>query len=261
MTDRARAVACVLVALAGLGFVPATSAWDEWESDDTPAQTGNALFHGSEQRHDLELPGTGSDSDVYMVSTRPFSSYQVVVHGLTGDLDLTTTAVELMNGAGTVTQGALVLNAGGVLSLQWHAGNLAGPASGFVRVREAVCGSSCTSEDSYRIVFYDTTYTVPRVNNSGTQSSVLLIQNVANRACDVAQHYFDAAGTYVASGPLLAMAPYDLKVVATAATFPGQSGSVRVTHTCGYGGLSGKAVAVEAATGFTFDTPFVHRPR
>ena len=35
---------------------------------------------------------------------------------------------------------------------------------------------------------------------------------------------------------------------------PNQSGSVRIAHTCGYGGLSGKAVSVEPATGFTFDT-------
>jgi hypothetical protein len=32
-------------------------------------------------------------------------------------------------------------------------------------------------------------------------------------------------------------------------------------HTCGHGGLSGKAVSVEPATGFTFDTPFVHLPQ
>jgi hypothetical protein len=36
---------------------------------------------------------------------------------------------------------------------------------------------------------------------------------------------------------------------------------VRIRHLCGYGGLAGKAVSIEPATGFTFDTPLEHRPR
>ena len=40
----------------------------------------------------------------------------------------------------------------------------------------------------------------------------------------------------------------------------GQSGSVTVAHDGPYGTLSGKAVAVEPATGFTFDTAMVPRP-
>jgi hypothetical protein len=53
----------------------------------------------------------------------------------------------------------------------------------------------------------------------------------------------------------------EVKVVDTAAIVPDQAGSVRIPHSCGYGGLSGKAVSVEPATGFTFDTPVLHRPR
>jgi hypothetical protein len=49
--------------------------------------------------------------------------------------------------------------------------------------------------------------------------------------------------------------------VITLAGGPGRSGSVRITHDCGYGGLSGKAVSIEPATGFTFDTPLLPRPR
>jgi len=261
MNDRARAVVWAIVALAGAGATPAAMA-DDWEPDETIAAR-NVLVHGSEQIHDLRQYGHHeTDRDLYLVSSRPFSSYQVVVHGLTGELGLDADNVQLLNAGGTaVLQNALVLDSGGVLSLQWHGGNLAGPATSFVRVHDAVCTYLCEPTSTYRIRFYDTTYTVPRVNNSGTQSSVLLIQNATDRVCDVAHHFFDPSGTYVASGPLHSLGPHDLKVVATAATFPGQSGSVRVTHTCGYGGLSGKAVAVEAATGFTFDTPFVHRPR
>jgi hypothetical protein len=39
----------------------------------------------------------------------------------------------------------------------------------------------------------------------------------------------------------------------------GQSGSMTVAHDGPFGALSGKAVAVEPATGFTFDTPLAAR--
>jgi hypothetical protein len=41
----------------------------------------------------------------------------------------------------------------------------------------------------------------------------------------------------------------------------GAAGTVRVTHDGGYAAVSGKAVALEPATGFTFDTPLTFRPR
>jgi hypothetical protein len=259
MTDRAWAVARALVAAAGLGAAAAARGADNFEPDDD-VTTGNALFHGSEQVHTMHSP-FGVDQDWYAVTSQPFSSHQVVVHGLTGDLDLTSTGVQLMNAAGTaVAQSALVLESGGVLSLQWHVGLLSAPVTNFVRVHGPSCGLQCTDDDSYRISVYDSTYTVPRVNNSGTQATVLLVQNATDRNCDAAHHYFAADGTYVASGPLIPLGAHALAVVPTAATFPGQSGSIRVTHTCGYGGLSGKAVSLESATGFTFDTPLVQRP-
>jgi hypothetical protein len=256
MTDGARALTWAIAAMVAAS---AARAGDEWEPDDTVA-TDNVLFHGSEQRHTL-VGNNPVDQDLFLVSPRPYSSYQAVVHGLTGDLDLTASDVQLMDATGLgALQNALVTGGGGILSLQWHEANIPSSALLFLRVRDAACGTECDDRRSYRIVFYDTTYTVPRVNNSGTQTSVLLIQNATERPCDVAQHYFDAAGAHIASGPLLVLGGHRLAVVSTAEVFPGQSGSVRVTHTCGYGGLAGKAVSVEAATGFTFDTPFAHRP-
>ena len=43
----------------------------------------------------------------------------------------------------------------------------------------------------------------------------------------------------------------------TIAGAAGASGSITLDHNGPYGGLSGKAVAVEPATGFTFDTTMV----
>jgi hypothetical protein len=48
---------------------------------------------------------------------------------------------------------------------------------------------------------------------------------------------------------------------ATVPGLAGQAGSIRLLHTCGYDGLSGKAVSIEPATGFTFDTEIVPRAR
>jgi len=41
----------------------------------------------------------------------------------------------------------------------------------------------------------------------------------------------------------------------------GQAGAITISHDGRYGALQGKAVAVEPATGFTFDTPLEPRRR
>jgi hypothetical protein len=48
---------------------------------------------------------------------------------------------------------------------------------------------------------------------------------------------------------------------ASVAGTAGQGGSVTVTHDGGYGALAGKAVALEPASGYSFDSPMVPRPR
>lgn len=50
-------------------------------------------------------------------------------------------------------------------------------------------------------------------------------------------------------------------MINTAAFLPGYSGSITVTHDAPYGGLAGKCVTLEPATGFSFDTPLTARPR
>ena len=47
----------------------------------------------------------------------------------------------------------------------------------------------------------------------------------------------------------------------TVPALQGQAGSLTVSHDGRYGALQGKAVAVESATGFTFDTPLEPRRR
>ena len=41
----------------------------------------------------------------------------------------------------------------------------------------------------------------------------------------------------------------------------GQSGTVTIASNAPYGALAGKVVALEPATGFSFDSPLPYRPR
>ncbi len=105
------------------------------------------------------------------------------------------------------------------------------------------------------------TYAVPRFNNSATQQTVLLLQNTRAGQVSGQIHFFNAAGTVLHSQPF-GVAGRGVLVLNTAGitALNGQSGSVLVAHDGGYGALSGKAVALEPATGFTFDTVLTPKP-
>ena len=251
-----------------LGAVALAVAWpaaaDEWDvgaDTDNAFTTDNALFHGAEQVHDLgALTGGVADQDWYLVPNQRFSSYQFVVDGLTGDLDLGEGSVQrLLLGGTKIVGSALVEEEGGVLSLDWLGPTTAAPVPSWIRVAGAACGTSCHFAARYRARFRETTYSVPRFNNSGTQATVLIAQNATDRLCDAFFYFLDGSGALLVESAGVELPPRGLTVLSTAAFAPNASGSVRVAHTCGYGGLSGKAVSVEPATGFTFDTPFVAR--
>ena len=212
------------VALAGAARA---DEWDVASVSDDSTTTNNVLFHGSEQVHDLAAAGTFIDEDWYVVATRAWSSYQVVIDGMTGDLDLAAADLQLLDTTGTTVQASAVVgDFGGTLSVVWSNGN-APPAIGqFVRVQGAACGTACTNADRYRVRFYDTTYTIPRFNNSGTQATVVTVQNTTDQGCAVTYAFLSATGGIVGLAQH-ALAPRALDVFATASTVPAQSGSVR----------------------------------
>jgi hypothetical protein len=253
-----------VLALSAL-LTPCAARADEWDqgtdSDNFPA-TDNTLRHGSEQVHDMTgTVGGGGDQDWYLLPAHPFSSYELVLDGMTGELDFVPASVQRFVTGGTAPeQSAEVLEAGGVLSMRWFGPVVPGPVSEFVRVQGASCGTTCDTNDRYRVRFFDTTYTIPRFNNSGTQATVLLLQNATDRSCILTMYFLRQDGTLISASSAGIVNPHQLLVVPTANTMPGQSGSVRVGHTCGYGGLTGKAVSIEPSTGFTFDTALQHRP-
>jgi hypothetical protein len=117
-------------------------------------------------------------------------------------------------------------------------------------------GAPGSANSVYTIRFWDTTYGVPRWNAVNGQTTVFLVQNLTNKAVTGSIRLFSAAGTLLHEEPL-ALGENQLRVfnVSGVPALVGQSGHAYVAHTAGYGGLAGKAVALEPSTGFTFDTP------
>jgi len=248
----------VLGVVLWLGAPASADDWDQASDTDNGNGTDNVLLHGTEQTHDLAaLPGPVLDEDWFLVPVHPFSSYQFVVDGQTGDLALSSGDVMRVTADGAALDSGFLVD--GVRSLTWMKAQ--GPSEEqFVRVRGAACGTACDERDRYRARFYDTTYTVPRFNNSATQTTLVIIQNASKRTCDMTLFFLDSLGQLVLARNVPTLAPESLRIVGSSeATSP--SGSVRIAHTCGYGGLAGKAVSIEPATGFTFDTPVLPRPR
>src|SRR5690349_12617534 len=105
-----------------LVLVAAVARADEWEfgtDTDNGPSPDNALAHGTVQAHDLvgfPLP----DQDWYRVPVDPLSSFQFVLEGMTGDLDLVPSSLQRIGADGASVQGsAVVEGAGGILSLDW----------------------------------------------------------------------------------------------------------------------------------------------
>jgi hypothetical protein len=249
----------VLVGLLGARTLSA-DVWDQTTDNDDDTTTNNALMHGTDQVHDLGDLVTGAgDRDWYNITVRPFSSYEVVVEGQTGDLNFDGASIPPFPVPRDVPSG---LGAGGDLRLRAALGERLGQHA---RQHGAGAGAGLrhaplhrerpVSDPRVRLDLHD-----PEVQQLRTQVTVFLIQNATESTCNVNVHYFAATGSNLAS-TTAAVAARGLLTLQTASVVGGQSGSARVTHDCGYGGLSGKAVALEPSTGFTFDTAMAARPR
>jgi plastocyanin len=217
------------------------------------------LGHGSDMSDDL----LGAP-DRYRIGQKPYASYEVVVDPLAGN-----TALELARLSGattTVLQTGQAVSAGidHVQSLRWQNNTGAVNEADRIRVGSATCGSDCAAPDLYRVRVYETTLSVPRYNQTGTQATVLILQNATDSTINGTVYFWTGAGALAnAGGTPFTVAARNAFVLSGGAVagVPGTSGTLTVAHDGRYGDLTGKAVAVEPATGFTFDTPAVARPR
>jgi hypothetical protein len=129
-----------------------------------------------------------------------------------------------------------------------------------IRVRSGQCTTNCGPDDVYFIRGYETTYSVPRFNNFGTQITVLLLQNPTNYTINGNIYFWNTAGTLVATQSFT-LASKNLMVLNTATVAPGIGGAVTIANDGRYGDLSAKTVALEPSTGFSFDSPALPRIR
>jgi hypothetical protein len=271
-----------------LGLVAALTAFgpigaladDEWEVSgegfaDDDASTRNQLVHGGKQRHDAQGTGTNGttrDFDWIRVATRVRHSYEARVSGSPMTFTNGTCGecgqFDRVSAGGAVLQASVAIDGTttGVRSshqvLRWI-----GTANQqeFLRVG-GMAGFPTGPTDLYDIEFFDTTYFGPRFNQSGGQLTIVLIQNankdIVPNAIVGAVYFYNAGGGLLATVPLAVPAD-GLQVISTLSipALAGQSGAVTIAHTGGYGALAAKAVALEPATGFSFDTPFQPIPR
>lgn len=238
--------------------------WDTSGERDNDAFTDNQVSHGTVQTHDLAAVAAVADQDWYRVQTRPFSSYEFVIEGMTGD---TTTGgpgnptLERIAGDGVTVLGAGVGMPGQFAysqTLRWE-NSTSNELPESVRVANAACSTGCTvTSSSYTARFFETSTSIARFNNSGSQITVLLLQNPATYPIAGRIYYWNAAGTLIASQTFAAN-PKQLITVATGGVTGATSGSITITQDGRYGDLQGKSVALEPSTGFSFDTPMAYR--
>jgi len=256
------------IAIAGIACVLAASpAWsaDRWEyRGDDGSYSSNELQPGIVQEgHDLEPKQTGPDADWYQVVTHRERSYEVRVFGGgvvwkysgctgCGTLDL----VGYDGGVATPGDNDQTYGPGGQ-SVRW----IGGPGVVSLRVTPGTEGAN-TPLEKYDILLLDTTLFLPRFNNIGSQRTVLIVQNLRERAVSGQIFFRQNNGLALPDYPFT-IAPQALLVLDTG-KLPqiGQSsGSASIAHTGGWGALAGKTVVLEPSTGFTFDTMLTTAPR
>jgi hypothetical protein len=259
---------CVLAA-AFLGLAGPCGAADIWEnSDDNNPTTLNMLRHGLPQlQHDLQGTVAAPDRDWMLVRTKQSHSYEARVTGLFWDNGCpgsTCPHFDRVDSAANVLTPGVVSNEDAVqgvlahgLTVRW----LGQDATEYLRVL-GYQADDLPAGETYDVEFYDTTLFVPRFNNSATQTTVLLFQNTTNTTVTGFVHFYDAGGTLLSS-VALNVVEHGLQVLntATVSELAGRSGSATIAQLGGYGAITGKAVAVEPGTGFTFDTAITPVPR
>jgi uncharacterized repeat protein (TIGR01451 family) len=220
------------------------------------------LVHGTSQHTDLAAVGGAMDLDYYRIAQRPHASYEVLLDAATGDLGPEGPSLERVASDGvTVVQGSLPASAGSSRSLRWVNGSTLVDDQ-YVRVGSLGCGSDCTAADRYRLRAFETTGSIARFNSTATQGTVVLLQNVAGEPIAGSLLFWDPVGTLLFEQPF-GLVAHGVFLYSTGSNpvLIGQSGSITVVHDGRHGALAGKAVALEAATAFTFDTPLLLRPR
>jgi ELWxxDGT repeat protein len=229
------------------------------DDDGIAAAPPTEITSGSVVRATLAPPaGRVSDRDYYVMKQEPHASYEVVVDETSGDavpLEVERVAAD----GSTILQTASPIGTGAGLSLRWQNTASTAVTSEHVAVASAACGTTCGSDDHYRLRVRETTLAAARYNNLDGQVTVLLLQNSSSAPISGRVLFWQSAGWLIFQQPFAVPARGALTI--NTAPLGVGAGSVTVTHDGPHGLVGGKAVALEPATGFSFDTPLTYRPR
>jgi hypothetical protein len=229
-------------------------------NDDVPEPPLVALAHGVAFQGTLAVnAGPAADVDDFRFAQAPFQSYEVVLDAVSGDA--VPVVLERRDAAGSVVQSGTAVGTGTARSLRWRVSGTTAVNDQTIRVAGA-CGTACGDDDAYRVRAYETTLRASRFNDAGGQVTLLVLQNAGDAPVALDVHVWGPGGellaTHTPAGPV---APRAVLVLDTSQLVPGSNGSLTVAHDAPYGGLAGKAVSLEPATGFSFDTPLEPLPR
>ncbi|MET0556058.1 MAG: hypothetical protein ABW221_23670, partial [Vicinamibacteria bacterium] len=179
--------ALALAALAVAGPVHAVDRWEGGFGGDDENTSLNTLSPGLVQEHDLDAAGGPEDVDWAVVPTLQHHSYEARISGANLNFDWgvcpSCTQFERVNmSGGVLTEDVATVNNGSGMPAEAYDRSVRWLASGstiqeFVRVK----GSSSVTENAthaYTLRFWDTTYTVPRWNASGGQTTVFVVTSL-----------------------------------------------------------------------------------
>ena len=94
----------------------------------------------------------------------------------------------------TVLTGGAAIGVGPSRSMRWINTTTSVVDDQVVRVRSHDCTANCGPEDVYRIRAWETTAFIPRFNNSGSQVTVVLVQNTSAAPAEVRLYFWSAGG-------------------------------------------------------------------
>ena len=224
------------------------------------------LTHGARITGDLEALGgvAGvSDADFYRVRQDPHSSYEIVLDAASGDSPNPELRLLEADGLTDVAAGNQ-LGTGSSRSMRWMNDTTSTIDDQFVRVRSGGdgCQQGCGPDDQYRLRLWDTTGLIPRFNSTGSQITVVIVQNTTPDFATVRMYFWDPSGNLLFRQSVF-MPPYSQYSLNTGGFVELQntSGSVTIASDAPLGGIAGKAVSLEPSTGFSFDSPMTTRPR
>ena len=216
--------------------------------DDQTILAGNTMLHGGSQWGVL-----GPGADLYRFRQEAYSSFEAVVESVSADA-LPPVLQRIAADGTTLVDTATSSGPGGAYRLTGENTFPAPLQDHYLRVGSAGCAGGCGSDDLYRIRFFDTTYSIPRFNNAGSQFTVLTVQNNHSGTTDVTAYFWSPLGQLLGKTTFTVPPRGSVTTNTSQLSFANlRSGSITLTARAPYGALSGKAVSIEASSGFSFD--------